>query len=517
VAQQITNAELAEGTFITERVEVHGGEFQLFRTTQSKDVWQFRLWNGTEQKYIRKSTRQKDLERAKRVATQFWKEIIAEQKADTVNAKRKRIRKSKGNKILEQHELFEGDVKIFRVAQSGKVWQVYIWVREEQKAIKKSLRTKQEDLARDRAKKIYLEYLGKVQSNQPIFDRKAKELTDAYIQHQQNRYKQGSITKQFVQTLKARMNHYLRFVGENTALAKIKEDKFEDYRLFRKQAAPNVKLMTLYNERGTIKALYNFAKEKNFIHNGYEPRFGEWEKIKKSGEKLNRDALTPQEWTTIYTYMQKWHQKHYVKNEKEAEQRKFIREFTLILCNSGVRFGEARRLQWRDIELYDQTVVENGEKLKKKRAKINLPASKTKTGTERTAISRLGNPFIRLKKLSKHTKADDYIFVDNETGVQIQKAVYYRQWNAMLNDTGLDKADKDIVYYCLRHTYATFALYKGADIFSLSKIMGCGIDFIQNHYGHVEIDKVRDQFTKDLRDTEGGRMLLEIESINSSV
>ena len=509
MAQLITNAELAEGTFITERVEVHSGEFELFRTTQSKDVWQFRLWNGTEQKYIRKSTRQKDLERAKRVATQYWKEIIAEQKKDTVNAKRKRIRKSKGNKILEQHELFEGDVKIFRVAQSGKVWQVYIWVREEQRAIKKSLRTKQEDLARDRAKKIYLEYLGKVQSNQPVFDRKAKELADAYIEHQQKRYKQGTITKQFVNTLKARMKHYLNFVGENTELTRIKEDKFEEYRLFRKSEAENVKLMTLYNERGTLKALYNFAKEKSFIHNAYELRFGEWEKIGKSGEKINRDALKAKQWTTIYTYMQRWHTKSRVKTDKQAEQRRFIYEFTLILCNSGIRFGEARRLQWKDIELYDEVVIENNEKKNKKRAKINLPANKTKTRKARIAISRLGMAFVRLKRLSKHTKDDDFIFVDNDTGQQIHKKIYYREWNAMLKGTGLDKANNKIVYYSLRHTYATFELYKGVSVFNLSKVMGCGVDFIQNHYAHIDIDKIKSEFTKDLRDTEGGRMLLE--------
>ena len=140
------NTELVDQHFITEKVEVHGNEFLLFRTTQSKDVWQFRLWNGTEQKYIRKSTRQKDLERAKRVATQYWKEIIAAQDASTVNAKRKRKRKSKGNAILEEHEMFDGEIRIFRVAQSGKVWQVYIWVREEQKAIKKVFSEKKSKL-----------------------------------------------------------------------------------------------------------------------------------------------------------------------------------------------------------------------------------------------------------------------------------------------------------------------------------------------------------------------------------
>lgn len=502
--------ELVDQNFYTEKVEVHGSEFLLYRTKQSKDVWQFRLWNGTEQAYIRKSTRQKDLERAKRVATEYWKKIIAEQSAETVNAKRKRKpRKAKGNKILEERELYEGDVRIFRVAQSGKVWQVYIWITEEQKAIKKSLRTKNTELAIERAKEVYLDYQIKIRNNEPVFDRKAKELTDAFIEHQLKRYKQGSITKGFVDTLKTRMKHYLRFVGENTELTKIKEDAFEDYRLFRKETAPNVKLMTLYNERGTIKALYNFAKEKSFIHKGYEPRFGEWEKIKKSGEKLSRDAISLQEWTTIYRYMNGWHTKKHVKSDKQAEQRRFIYQFTLILSSSGIRFGEARRLQWRDIERYKQEVAENDKKVIKKRAYIHLPASKTKTGVARTAISRLGHPFVALKMLSKHTKSDDYLFVDNDTGLQIKKDVYYKEWKAMLKDTGLDKADKKIVYYCLRHSYATFELYKHSDVFNLSKLMGCGVGFIQDHYGHVDIKKIRDKFTKDLRDTEGGRMLLE--------
>lgn len=502
--------ELGDEHFITEKVEVHGSEFLLYRTKQSKDVWQFRLWNGTEQAYIRKSTRQKDLERAKRVATKYWKEILAAQCTETVNAKRKRKpRKSKGNKFTDVRELYEGDVRIFRVAQSGKVWQVYIWIREEQKALKKSLRTKNTELAIERAKEVYLDYQIKIRNKEPIFDRKAKELTDAFIEQQQKRYKQGSITKQFVGTLKARMNHYLKFVGENTKLTKINEYKFEDYRLFRKEAAPNVKLMTLYGERGTIKSLYNFAKEKGFIHRSYEPRFGEWEKIKKSGEKINRDALMPKEWTAIYRYMQSWHTAKHVKNDKQAEQRRFIYQFTLILASSGIRFGEARRLQWRDIEPYTEEVIENDKRIVKKRCKINLPASKTKTGTARTAISRLGNPFVMLKKISKHTKSDDHLFVDNDTGMQINKSVYYREWQSMLEGTGLNKSNKKIVYYCLRHTYATFELYKGADVFNLSKVMGCGIDFIQNHYGHVDIDVIKSQFTKDLRDTEGGRMLLE--------
>jgi hypothetical protein len=50
------NIGLVDQHFTTDKVEVHGNEFLLYRTKQSKDVWQFRLWSGTEQTYIRKSS-----------------------------------------------------------------------------------------------------------------------------------------------------------------------------------------------------------------------------------------------------------------------------------------------------------------------------------------------------------------------------------------------------------------------------------------------------------------------------
>lgn len=416
----IENTELGTEHFITEKVEVLGGEFLLLRTKESGEIWQFRIWNATEQKYIRKSTKQKRIDRATLVGTKYWKEILAKQDVVKVNDKRKRVRKNKGNKVLEEIKLFEGECKIVRVAQSGKVWQFYFYDRETQKTMRKTLKTRDTEVAQERAKKTYMDMLVKREMGITLFDIKAKELTKEYIKQEQKRADLKMITQQYVETLKTRMRHYLKFVGENTALTKIKADKFMEYRAFRTKNK-SVTLMTLYNERSTINALYKFGIEKKFIDGSYVLQFGKWESITKSGEKIHREMLADGQWSEIYRYMQKWHMAKYVRNEKQAEQRKFIREFTLILCNSGIRFGEARKLQWRDIEMYKEDVIEDGKKVKKKRAKIHLPGVKTKTGKARMAISRIGATFERLKKLSKHTKDDDYLFVDNETGLQIKK------------------------------------------------------------------------------------------------
>jgi len=39
--------------------------------------------------------------------------------------------------------------------------------------------------------------------------------------------------------------------------------------------------------------------------------------------------------------------------------------------------------------------------------------------------------------------------------------------------------------YCFRHTYATFRLTEGVDVYFLAKQMGTSVQMIEQHYGHV--------------------------------
>lgn len=68
----------------------------------------------------------------------------------------RKARKSKGNTSQEVHDILGGKSQIFRVPQSGDVWQFKMWVTEEQKYFRKSLRTKDFDTAVVRAEEKYL-------------------------------------------------------------------------------------------------------------------------------------------------------------------------------------------------------------------------------------------------------------------------------------------------------------------------------------------------------------------------
>ena len=39
--------------------------------------------------------------------------------------------------------------------------------------------------------------------------------------------------------------------------------------------------------------------------------------------------------------------------------------------------------------------------------------------------------------------------------------------------------------YCFRHTYATFRLMEGIDVYFLAKQMGTSVKMIEDHYGHI--------------------------------
>ena len=69
----------------------------------------------------------------------------------------RKARKSKGNTSKDIHEILGGKAQIFRVAQSGDVWQFKMWITAEQKYLRKSLRTKDFDTALIRAEAKYLQ------------------------------------------------------------------------------------------------------------------------------------------------------------------------------------------------------------------------------------------------------------------------------------------------------------------------------------------------------------------------
>ena len=123
--------------------------------------------------------------------------------------------------------------------------------------------------------------------------------------------------------------------------------------------------MTLRNEVSTIRSMYKFAIRHEYLTERHLPHFPPL-----TVEVRKRRALEIEEFRTIYEHLRSkdWSSRC---SEREQSQRRFVYWRVLVLANTGMGFGEMRRLKWRNIGKI--TKDENGHQVL-----INLDASQTK-------------------------------------------------------------------------------------------------------------------------------------------
>jgi integrase len=105
----------------------------------------------------------------------------------------------------------------------------------------------------------------------------------------------------------------------------------------------------------------------------------------------------------------------------------------------------------------------------------------------------------RIKKISKATGQDDYVFTTHDGSKS--RSLYGRTIRTLLEESGLQYSSSGSrrSTYCFRHTFAVFAIARGVDVYLLAEQMGTSIQMIESHYGHASAVKNRHQILKGLR------------------
>jgi integrase len=218
----------------------------------------------------------------------------------------------------------------------------------------------------------------------------------------------------------------------------------------------------------------------------------------RAGEDNRRSAFTSVQWTKLNGFLRRksWTRVGRHKNDARlARYRRMLKTYVRFMAHTGVRIGEARNLRWRDIRFHDGPTDEA------KSIRVTVAAAYSKVGKGRevvggkTAYDALTN--LRQERIASRDNCspDDFIWCDT-TGGLIQE--FREGFNSLIAAAGveLDTQGQKLTVYSLRHTYITFRLREGVDIYQLASNCGTSVEMIEKYYSHARPDDFAKELTK---------------------
>ena len=237
-----------------------------------------------------------------------------------------------------------------------------MWISEERKYVRKTLKTTHLDTAVERAENEFFAIKANVNAGRRIFSPTVQQAEDEYLAHRWNvDVKRGSITKGRWATIKSHLNHFVAYCGivgreahsSVTRLNDLESKSLQGYQQYRQQKG--AKDVTIKNEQSTINALCKWAFEEG-LHNIPHYIFPSISRRGVDADSLRRSTYSDDEYGRITRVLISYTSKKAAQREFLSDDERFIRQlvrhFFLIGANTMMRFGELYQLKWGNVETY---------------------------------------------------------------------------------------------------------------------------------------------------------------------
>ena len=414
--------------------------------------------------------------------------------------RKKRI--SKGSWTNQNKDILNGKAQIYRVLQSGDVWQFRMWVTEEEKYVRKSLRTKDEETAIQRAEDLVFKTLSDVASGRKIFGTSLQILVKSFLDYRYKDVEVGDITKGRWKTIESQTKHILNYKSPELKISELDRNSFFEYAVWRKQQYPSTQDVTIRNEQSTINQMVAFGYREGMIHfDKFDFRI-----IKISKDDIGvRDVFSLDEYDKLVRYLRTYVSKKECPDEHQRLERLMIRDAILINSNTLLRVGELWQLKWNDIQQYEEIFDDNEKKIIL--VYLNVRGETSKVRTSRRVVSRGGEYFQRLNS-RVNPKASDFVFseVGGDKRLSIQK--WYLHWKKLMFGIGItDYQERKLTWYSLRHFGITCRVRSKVPYLDIAKIAGTSGLHIQNTYSHYDDDMLKFTALKNFEVDKSGIIL----------
>ncbi|MES2001905.1 MAG: site-specific integrase [Pseudomonadota bacterium] len=370
-------------------------------------------------------------------------------------------------KDTARHKFLDGKVQLYMRTNSPH-WQCSCSIAGKQMRTS----TKEESLARakDVARDWYLGLMGKYRAGEIKDGTPFKKAAQHFLQ-EYTIITEGERNAKYVEGHGIRLRvHLLPFFGDKM-VEEITPGLVQEYRVHRmtsrldKEGKPKrPSRSTIHSEIITLRHVLKTAQRHGWL--SYLPDISA--PYKTSGKIAHRAWFSPEEYKQLYKATGE-RAKH-PKKERWRSACEDLHDYVLFMVNSGLRPDEAKRIELRDVE-----IVADGPKDEKilhiaVRGKRGVGYCKTMPG----AVL----PFQRMKK--RHNLGPtDLIFP------KIQRELF----NTILDELGMksDREGNPRTAYSLRHTYISFRLIEGADIYQVAKNCRTSVEMIEKFYAsHIK-------------------------------
>ncbi|MCP4319540.1 MAG: site-specific integrase [Hyphomicrobiales bacterium] len=366
--------------------------------------------------------------------------------------------------MSDKHTILGGKVHIYKRPESP-IWQcsTYLAGRNRRVSTKESSLSKAKDFAED----WYLELRSKKSQgeikNEKTFSDAARQFEKEY-----EVMTEGQRNEKYVADHKARLRNHLKPFFGSKGLSEIKPGLVQEYRLQRMQNPPREDAhkrfkvpsrTTLHSEIVTLRQVLKTAVRHNWIESVPDLSMP----YRQSSKISHRAWFSPDEYKQLYTATRK--------NASESKDKPWawaaaqLHDKVLFLANTGIRPDEATWLEYRDVAIVDDEDTGDTILEIEVRGKRGVGFCKSMPG----AVV----PFQRMVKRNEPEPIDRLFPVDHK-----------RQFNRILDELNL-KFDRDgnrRTLYSLRHSYISFRLMEGADIYQIAKNCRTSVEMIEKHY-----------------------------------
>jgi integrase len=377
-------------------------------------------------------------------------------------------------------QILDGKITLTRRNHSS-AWQMRYKIGD--KWLRQTTKAKDLKEAKQVAEEAYVTAKVRHKENMPVISKRFDAVARLACEKLQTQLDVEQGKKVYADYIRVINNYLIPFFGKHN-ITNITYQLIHQYASWRdEKIGHKAKASTISTHNSALNKIFDEAMLHNYMNKAQIPQL-----VNKGEKGTRRSDFTLDEYKYLIEFMRTWIHVYEGKRQKSIEMRELLRDYVLILANTGMRHGtESYGLKWKHLSWHNK----NGNK-----ALMLSVDGKTK---QRELVARR-NCIAYFKRI--HSRSEDIRHLTFEELIEkgVDKYVFRlsdgtrtknlaQTFEILMRDSDLlvdRRTDTNRSLYSLRHTYATFALlYEDIDVFTLEKQMGTSVEMIRKHYAHI--------------------------------